>query len=147
MKVQVACVGLLVFGFVAGAGAAADLPAALVEPYLQAQAALSSDQFEPVAKQAQLIEKAALGLGKDGEAIAAGARTLAAAKDLAAARTAFGDVSDALMAYAEKTKSGFGAGVRVAYCPMAKKSWLTKDQTIRNPYYGAAMLTCGSFKS
>jgi hypothetical protein len=36
--------------------------------------------------------------------------------------------------------------VRVAFCPMVNKPWLTKDKTIRNPYYGASMLTCGSFK-
>ena len=75
-----------------------------------------------------------------------GAKKLAAAKDIAAARTAFGEVSTALAAYAEKTKSGFGPDVRLAYCPMANKPWLTKDKAIRNPYYGAAMLTCGSFK-
>jgi hypothetical protein len=125
---------------------AADLPTALVDPYLQVQVALSSDQFEGVIAQAQAIEKAATALGKDAEAIVAGAKKLAAAKDIAAARTAFGDVSSALQAYAEKTKSGFGAGVRLAYCPMANKPWLTRDKTIRNPYYGAAMLTCGSFK-
>ena len=80
-------------------------------------------------------------------AIVAGAKKLAAAKDIAAARTAFGEVSSALTEYAEKTKSGFGPDVRVAYCPMVNKPWLTKDKTIRNPYYGASMLTCGSFKN
>jgi hypothetical protein len=29
---------------------------------------------------------------------------------------------------------------------MVSKPWLQKDKDIRNPYYGAAMLTCGSFK-
>ena len=32
------------------------------------------------------------------------------------------------------------------YCPMKKASWLTKEQSIRNPYYGSAMLTCGEIK-
>jgi uncharacterized protein DUF3347 len=131
---------------VARAGAAADLPTALVEPYLQVHAALASDKFEGVATHAQAIEKAAAALGADARGIVAGAKQLAAAKDIAAARTAFGDVSTALTAYAEKTKSGFGPDVRLAYCPMADKPWLTKDKTIRNPYYGAAMLTCGNFK-
>ncbi len=129
-----------------GSAQAADLPSALVDPYLQVQVALSSDQFEGIPAHAQAIEKAATALGKEAEAIVAGAKKLAAAKDIAGARTAFGEVSSALQAYAEKTKSGFGAGVRLAYCPMANKPWLTKDKTIRNPYYGAAMLTCGSFK-
>jgi Protein of unknown function (DUF3347) len=132
--------------FVSRASAAADLPAALVNPYLQVQVALAEDKFDGVATQAQAIEKAAAALGADAEGIVAGAKKLAAAKDIAAARTAFGNVSTALTAYAEKTKSGFGPDVRLAYCPMADKPWLTKDKTIRNPYYGAAMLTCGSFK-
>jgi hypothetical protein len=128
------------------AAAAADLPAALIDPYLQVQVALSSDQFDAIAARAQEIEKAAAGLGADAAPVAAGAKKLAAAGDIAAARTAFGELSAALVAYAEKTKSGLGADVRVAYCPMVNKPWLTKDKTIRNPYYGAAMLTCGSFK-
>lgn len=126
--------------------AAADLPAALVDPYLQVQVALASDKFEGVPANAVAIEKAAQALGKEGEGVVAGARKMAAAKDIAAARTAFGELSSALTAYAEKTKSGFGADVRLAYCPMVNKPWLTKDKSIRNPYYGASMLTCGSFK-
>jgi hypothetical protein len=55
-------------------------------------------------------------------------------------------VSIAIEDYAIKTKASFPDGVRVAYCPMADKPWLTKDKDIRNPYYGAAMLTCGAFK-
>ena len=136
---------IISLAFVGGAQAA-DLPSALVDPYLQVQVALSSDQFEGIPAHAQAIEKAATALGKEAEAIVAGAKKLGAATDIAGARTAFGEVSSALQAYAEKTKSGFGAGVRLAYCPMANKPWLTKDKTIRNPYYGAAMLTCGNFK-
>jgi hypothetical protein len=142
--------GLLVLamltGFAVGA-MAADLPSALVDPYLQIQVALSGDQFEGVTAHAQAMEKAAAALGKDADAIAAGAKKLGTAKDIAAARSAFGDVSAALAGYAEKTKSGLGPGVRLAYCPMADKPWLTKDKDIRNPYYGKSMLTCGSFKN
>ena len=126
---------------------AADLPGALVDPYLQVQAALASDQFAGVAASAKAIETAAAALGTDAEKIVAGARKLGAASDIAAARTAFGEVSDSLAAYATMTKSGFGKDVRLAYCPMADKPWLQKDKEIRNPYYGASMLTCGSFKN
>ncbi|HUE85260.1 MAG TPA: DUF3347 domain-containing protein [Vicinamibacterales bacterium] len=125
---------------------ASDLPAALVNPYLNVQVALAADQFEGVAAHGEAIEKAAAALGAEAGAIVAGAKKLAAARDIAAARTAFGEVSTALIDYAEKTKSGLGPDVRVAYCPMVDKPWLTRDKTIRNPYYGASMLTCGSFK-
>ena len=33
-----------------------------------------------------------------------------------------------------------------AYCPMKKAYWLSSDKVIKNPYYGSAMLTCGSVK-
>ncbi len=131
---------------VARVAVAADLPAALVEPYLQVQVALSADQFEGVPAHGEAIAKAAGALGADAAAMVASAKKLAAAADIAAARTAFGELSTALTEYAEKTKSGFGPDVRLAYCPMVNKPWLTKDKTIRNPYYGAAMLTCGNFK-
>ena len=36
----------------------------------------------------------------------------------------------------------------IQYCPMAKNdkgaSWLSKEEKILNPYFGDAMLTCGS---
>jgi hypothetical protein len=131
---------------VAVSAAAAELPKALLDPYLQVQAALASDKFEPVAMNAKAIGAVAATLGKEAETLASTAKTLEAAKDIAAARTAFGDVSDALVAYAEKTKSELGADVRVAYCPMVNKPWLQKDKEIKNPYYGAAMLSCGSFR-
>jgi hypothetical protein len=35
------------------------------------------------------------------------------------------------------------AGVEVMYCSMAEGRWLQRTQSVRNPYYGAAMLTCG----
>jgi hypothetical protein len=38
------------------------------------------------------------------------------------------------------------AGVKVAFCPMARKPWLQADATIVNPYYGKDMVTCGSFR-
>ena len=137
---------LMVAALLTGRVAAAELPAALIDPYLQVQVALAADQFDGVTAQAAAIEKAAAQLGSDAEPIVAGAKKLAAAKDIKDARTAFGEVSTALTAYAEKTQSALGADVRVAYCPMVNKPWLTRDKTIRNPYYGAAMLTCGNFK-
>ena len=132
--------------FFCGSALAADLPAALIDPYVQVQVALAADQFEGVTTHAQAIEKAAATLGTEASDIVASAKKLAAAREIAAARTAFGEVSTAITAYAEKTKSGFGPGVQLAYCPMAAKPWLTRDKEIRNPYYGKAMLSCGSFK-
>jgi hypothetical protein len=146
MMTRVAMMTIVAVGLLSGVAAAADLPAALVNPYLQVQTKLAADQFTGIATDAQAIATAATALGKDAEKIVASARKLGEAKDIAAARTAFGDVSVALADYAQKTKSGFGPDVKMAYCPMADKPWLQKEKDIRNPYYGAAMLTCGGFK-
>ena len=143
---RVAMFIVLIVGLFATVASAADLPAALVNPYLEVQVKLASDQFGGLQPQAQAIAAAATTLGKDAEKIVAGAKKLGEAKDIAAARTAFGEVSQALADYAQKTKSGFGPDVKLAYCPMADKPWLQKDKDIKNPYYGSAMLTCGSFK-
>lgn len=59
---------------------AADLPRAIVDPYLQIQVALAGDRFAGIAPLAQSLEAAAIALGKDGEKLAAGARTLVAAR-------------------------------------------------------------------
>jgi Cu(I)/Ag(I) efflux system membrane fusion protein len=34
----------------------------------------------------------------------------------------------------------------VFYCPMKKANWLDDANTVKNPYYGKSMLTCGSVK-
>jgi hypothetical protein len=146
MMKRVAMMTMMAVGVLAGVASASDLPAALVDPYLQVQAKLAGDQFAGIAPQAQAIATAAAALGKDAEKIAAGAKKLGDAKDIAAARTAFGEMSQAIADYAAKTKSGFGPDVKLAYCPMADKPWLQKEKDIKNPYYGAAMSTCGTFK-
>ncbi|CAN5588764.1 hypothetical protein BH11BAC3_BH11BAC3_07140 [soil metagenome] len=33
--------------------------------------------------------------------------------------------------------------VYIQYCPMQKASWLSNEQSIKNPYYGNSMLSCG----
>lgn len=30
------------------------------------------------------------------------------------------------------------------YCPMVKANWLSKENEVKNPYYGSKMMTCGS---
>ena len=57
-----------------------------------------------------------------------------------------GAVSAELLAYAKATGATNPAGVRTAYCPMVKKSWLQKGEQIKNPYYGSEMLECGEFR-
>ncbi len=37
--------------------------------------------------------------------------------------------------------------IYVQYCPMKKSFWLSETESIRNPYYGRQMITCGSNKA
>lgn len=68
---------------------------------------------------------------------------LAKAKDLDKQRAVFNEVSTTLwqiVKSAEKTKTT----VYYQYCPMKKAYWLSNEKEIKNPYYGASMLSCGS---
>lgn len=122
---------------------AAELSSAVTSPYLKVQVALAGDSTEGVSAAAREIEKAAATLGDDAKGLAAAAETLAGVTDIAAARKAFGALSDALIEYADA--AGIGE-LKVAYCPMADQSWVQEDGSIANPYFGALMLTCGSFQ-
>ena len=125
---------------------AAELPGALVQPYLKVQVLLAADELKGVTDAASEVATAAAALGKDGEAMAAGAKKMGAAKTIGEARSAFGTLSVALEDYMKKTKATMPADVHLAYCPMEDKPWLQKGKEIKNPYYGAQMLDCGTIK-
>jgi Cu(I)/Ag(I) efflux system membrane fusion protein len=118
----------------------------VVDPYLRVQTSLANDYVEGIGELAEQIAAAADALGAEAKPLAEAARRLESAKKIEEVRTAFGKLSDALLEYSQKTGTPLGEGVRVAYCPMAPGSWAQKGDTIANPYYGASMLTCGSFK-
>lgn len=123
--------------------AAADFVADVVGPYLTIQTALVNDDLAPVTAAATALQQSAGALGTDGKALAAAAAKTRDAKTLESARAAFGDLSAALIAYADRTRQPV-EGKIVAFCPMVKKSWVQTDGAIANPYYGKAMSTCGS---
>ena len=125
---------------------AADATSSMIDRAVAIQVSLAHDKMDGVAANATGIATDAATLGKPAEKIVVGAFALQKATKIADAREAFGRMSDALIAYLEAQKHTPGNGVRVAYCPMARKPWLQKDGTIQNPYYGSQMLTCGSFK-
>jgi hypothetical protein len=122
---------------------ATDFVADVVGPYLAIQTALTKDDLEPVAAAARSLQRNAERLGGDGKALVEAAAKTSSARSLEAARVAFGDLSSALIAYADTTKQPV-EGKIIAFCPMVKKSWVQADGAIANPYYGKAMLTCGN---
>lgn len=139
---------LFVMFVVASSGVvrAGDALLTMLDPYFRIQSALSDDKTDGVKVDATAIAVAAKALGEPGAPIAKAADVLANAADLAAARAAFGELSDAVIAFSESTKAQTGDGVTAMYCPMVKKQWLQKGSNVSNPYYGKSMLTCGEKK-
>ncbi|TDO23271.1 DUF3347 domain-containing protein [Pedobacter duraquae] len=68
---------------------------------------------------------------------------IAKTKDLKVQRESFAPLSNQVIDLVKK--KAIAADVAyVQYCPMKKASWLSTETAIKNPYYGNAMLTCGS---
>lgn len=67
-------------------------------------------------------------------------------KDLKEQRVSFAPFSENMISLAKTVKLSTDP-VYQQYCPMKKASWLSNQQAIKNPYYGSAMLTCGSVKA
>jgi hypothetical protein len=139
----------LVLAFVLALGGTAvragDPVLAMLDPYFRIQTALSDDKTDGVKADALAIKTAATSLGEAGTKIVATADALSSTSDLAAARAAFSALSDAVVAFSEKTKAA-GDGVHTMFCPMANKQWMQKGEKVSNPYYGKSMLTCGEKK-
>ncbi|TKK66416.1 DUF3347 domain-containing protein [Ilyomonas limi] len=70
------------------------------------------------------------------------ANSIAETKDIKHQREHFTGLSSNMVA-AVKAGKLTDQPVYQAYCPMKKAYWLSKDKTIKNPYFGSAMLTCG----
>ena len=70
--------------------------------------------------------------------------------DLEAARVLFGKMSDVLIPLIENSDLSQSVTAFKAHCPMALKGkgsfWLQKEKQVRNPYFGASMLACGSIE-
>jgi hypothetical protein len=127
------------------------MPSSIVDPYLEIQSALADDSTENIRANAGNIATAATALGApamkiDTAALQLSAAAEAAEPDIKTIRERFGVLSDAIDAYMTGLKLTPPEGVRVAFCPMVKKPWMQKGDTLANPYYGKEMPTCGSFR-
>jgi len=117
--------------------------------YLHQAELLATDLFD--AEKAATLEEALGGVDGGSEwhtAAVKAAAALAEAGDLGAARQAFGAVSVAMIAYVELHDTTLA--MHKMRCPMApagiEGSWLQSGIDIQNPWYGAAMLSCGEVK-
>lgn len=74
--------------------------------------------------------------------LALDARHISEVIDIHHQREHFAALSSNMAVLAKKTPLS-DQPVYEAYCPMKKTYWLSKDTTIKNPYFGSAMLDCG----
>ena len=141
-----------------GAGAAAETAAVkpvFAEPvqsvfdnYIKAQVALAQDSIEGVAGAGSAAAKAIQGdtMKMLPAEAARRAEALGNAKDLETARAAFKSLSESLVTFVKEQKAAAGT-YHVAYCPMAKASWVQTGKTVMNPYMGKSMVHCGQLKT
>jgi protein SCO1/2 len=118
---------------------------ALVDPYVRIQRALNLGLLSGIAERAREINAKAIDVGPDTESIRRAAADVESGVELAGVRAAFERLGDALIAYAKPRHAELGDGVKAAYCPMLRKYWLQRGETIQNPFYGPGMSDCGRF--
>lgn len=122
-------------------------PGKVINAYLEVQTALAKDDLAAAQKAAKSVEEAAT--DDSTKEIQSAAKEVGEAKDIKAARKAFGVLSEKTISFAKSNKAATGGALYVAYCPMALNGgadWLQTTKKIANPYYGASMLTCGGIK-
>ena len=78
-------------------------------------------------------------------ALVSDAAAISQSKDIKVQREKFASLSANVFTLAKMVKLSTEP-VYQQYCPMKKASWLINNKAIKNPYYGSAMLTCGSVK-
>lgn len=78
--------------------------------------------------------------------LTANAESISKSKDVAKQRSAFAALSGSIYTLAKVSKQDIP--VYYQHCPMYNggkgANWLSKENAVKNPYYGSQMLTCGS---
>jgi Cu(I)/Ag(I) efflux system membrane fusion protein len=122
-----------------------------VKQYLNLKNALVNDDFE---KAISIVTKFNKFLRKDTNQekitakLAPILNKMNNSTDIEKLRQDFMELSEAMITFSKS--SDIGPVLYVQYCPMADSnkgaSWLSLEEAIRNPYYGASMLKCGEVK-
>lgn len=116
--------------------------------YINLKEALVASNIDVAKKAADALE-ASLDAVSKGEKAKAETTKVSAATTLDAQRKAFSALSNE-MATLLKASTLSSGEVYLEYCPMANKNtggyWLSNQKEIKNPYFGARMLKCGSVK-
>lgn len=93
-------------------------------------------------KMESLEMKAHMALMKGLKPLTADAKGIFESKDITEQRELFKSLSKNM--YEVIKVSGSDATIYYQYCPMQDANWLSMDSTIKNPFYGSQMLSCGS---
>lgn len=107
-------------------------------------ASLASASAESFVKTANALDYKIISEGNI-NALVKDAGLISETKDVKLQRQFFSNLSTNMMALAKSVKFS-SEPIYEAYCPMKKAYWLTNENAIKNPYFGSAMLTCGSIK-
>lgn len=109
------------------------------EHYELVRAALAADSLTDALPHAKMLAQKAEAAG--GMPAKKAAEALASAANIEEARKQFGELSTILvpMFQAEAIP-----GTTAYMCPMKQKPWVQRGDKMANPYYGKAMLTCGT---
>lgn len=117
----------------------------VLEAYMQLKNALVKSDVAAATLAANKLEKttkeSAAFPGKEDLYKAALAMTKVAGQEHL--RETFGAVSVAMWKVVKNMKNP-EEDIYYQYCPMKDKYWLSREAEIKNPYYGSAMLSCGS---
>lgn len=70
------------------------------------------------------------------------AKAISQTQDIKKQRETFKSLSKNMYELLKTSKHS--APIYYQYCPMQDANWLSMENTVKNPYYGAQMLTCGS---
>ncbi|MCE0484099.1 MAG: DUF3347 domain-containing protein [Methylacidiphilales bacterium] len=135
--------GLILLGFTSAAHAALPAPVqAVLTPYVKIHDALAKDSLDGISAAATDVEKALANDKIFPAEMQTEARQLAKAQDLVTARSAFKNLSEALIKALADNKIKPDPYVE-AYCPMVDAHWLQTGTTVSNPY-SSEMAHCGS---
>lgn len=123
-------------------------PSQLLTSYYGVKNALSADNASAASASAAEFLKAANGVGTNTiaqdklAALQKDAGAIEQMKDIKRQREHFASLSANMLDVVKATKLTTQP-VYALYCPMKKSYWLSSDKTVKNPYFGKAMPTCG----
>lgn len=114
--------------------------------YLQLSNALVTENVNEAKTAANAIEAGAKA-APNGNNLARLAASITTSSDIEVQRTAFAELSNEIIALVKNAGMQQGE-LYVTHCPMAfddkGASWLSNSKTVKNPYFGDKMLSCGT---